>query len=669
MSQFRWLSVLVVGAVFAPRSAADIVPGVDWHVAVADVIVLGQAQSAREAEAFPPPAGKQRVLVREVLKGFDTSQWWLVPTGSLKPSQEAVLVRPFQAGTHYQPALELTRRGQAAPVTVWPVVGGIVNTNLPLHSQGRPALDNEPLPLQALLNEIARGTPEEAGLYQHLLTAWLTPDKLESAIVKDPERIRYVRIVAAFRDLDRDVAGLADLLESPDDGRRDLAEKRLRALTGADLPTPNEATPKARHEWAESWRGWWEKNRDRLVWDEARSRWRARTKDDPPARHWPEVPANMKRPPDAFPADLVAAIAKKDASAFSVAVRHWLDSGVLRDRQLKYSEMLPQDLKNECHLPHGNGAPARLRPDILFNEKYTAEDRTKVLAYVARTVHFDRFAHERRQALEQVKGAPVGAEIVRRAAFWEMADTNVETPGRLANERLATSDAPADQKMLAALFLAAGPSDLPYWPARQSLDKGHKEFTAALLDHLRQNDDYSAEWAARVLAQSHVPASLPVLVEKLKNPNAHVRKWSAFALCWYPSPDTVPGLLAAIRTEKDAAVRAEIIIALAQTGDARGLDTLLDACKGEIKEKQFAIELARGLGRVKDKKALPALAALAERFEDDQVQSEVVNAFGYVSSRFKGFPPSAYWSGSGMQAEALKKGQADIAKWRTEQSK
>ena len=136
--------------------------------------------------------------------------------------------------------------------------------------------------------------------------------------------------------------------------------------------------------------------------------------------------------------------------------------------------------------------------------------------------------------MERIQKEPVGSESVRRAAFWEMLDTNVTGPGYYACQRLAQSAVPADQKLQAALFFE-GPEGALIDAARVALDARHMEFTAALIGYLRTHNDRPAEWAARILAQQRVAAALPDLLDKLKDPDSGVRKWSAFALCWQPS--------------------------------------------------------------------------------------------------------------------------------------
>jgi HEAT repeat protein len=653
------------------RAFGDAIPGIDWHVQNAEAVAVVQAEGERDAAALPPPEGKQRVFVREVLKGFVTRQTWLIPAGTLRPGQEAVVLKEYHPPADYQPALQAKRMNPEGTLTVWPIVDDLVRTGgVPAKTTGRFGME-EPITLKIILEEVGRAAPEEAGLSAQLLTAWLFPDRLENVLGNDPKRLDYVRFVVALRDLERDVPALADLLESRDGKVRAAAAKKLRSITRATVEGPKDETPASLHAWSQAWHDWWEKEGDGLAWDGAKACWVSRPRGQVFTRRWPEVPADFKRPPDRFPPDLLRALERKDPAAFAAAFPVWLDSGVLRDRQIKSAEGLSQQLKRESNLEGGSRylpPTPWLRADVLFGGKLSVEDRAKVLALIAHQWHFDRFARERRTAAELIPKEPLGSENIRRAAFWEMLDTNVSGPGFHAIQRLGESAAPADQKLLGALFLE-GPESAVLSAARVALQRRHKEFAGILLEHLRTHNDRAAEWAARWLALEKQADALPTLIEKLKSPDAAVRKWSAFALCWNPSAETVPALLAAIKAEKEPAVRAEMLTALAQTGDARGLDVLTEASKGEY-EKGHGMELARGLSRIRDKKALPALAAMAERFPNDQqYQAEVVNAFGWVSGLYKAFPAAQFWSSTGTDPERLKTGQAEIAKWRAAQPK
>jgi HEAT repeat protein len=143
-----------------------------------------------------------------------------------------------------------------------------------------------------------------------------------------------------------------------------------------------------------------------------------------------------------------------------------------------------------------------------------------------------------------------------------------------------------------------------------------------------------------------------------------------------------------IAADNDPNVRAPLLIILAQTGDKRALDVLLGGLDLHYKvEKQnfsevpylfwkdysedgySAViygEIARGLARIGDSKALPALAKLAKLGVDtsnDALTWEAVTAFGYISHRFKAPAPVEFNGSNGIQADLIKTGLADIADW------
>jgi HEAT repeat protein len=170
-----------------------------------------------------------------------------------------------------------------------------------------------------------------------------------------------------------------------------------------------------------------------------------------------------------------------------------------------------------------------------------------------------------------------------------------------------------------------------------------------------------------LLCQEHQAAVVPPQIEWLKDVSEDVRASAAFNLCWLPGPDAVPGLLDALKVEKTPRVRGQMLQALAQTGDKRGLDALLAAAAEDWDETTLT-EIVRGLARVRDKRALPILADLASRPKaSDGFTWEVVNAFGYVSGLYKAGAPNHFWSSGGPVADEFTTGRAVIDKWRAEQ--
>jgi hypothetical protein len=662
------LSLLVLVAV-ASRASADAIPGADWLLNNAEVVVLAQAQTAAEARAFPPPRGQQRLVLRSVLKGFTTRQYWLVAEGRVKPGQEAVLLQSYQPILDYEPAIMVEPRNERKQeLFVWPIADDKAKTGVPAETGGDFFVREQPLTVAALRGQIAKQTPEAVDLQEHLLAVLLFPEKEKALAGKDPQRVVQVRFLAAVLDLQRDVPTLAGLLESPDAAVREAVSARLAALTGEKLAAPKEDRPAEREAWAARWREWWARNRDERIWDEAKTQWRPRLKTDP--SRWPAIPEDPQQPIDVFPAPLLQAIEKNDPAAFELAFRAWLDSGAHRDRLIKQAGRLPDKLRTLCHLEGGSGphlGPApRLPREVLFGGKVSVADRARVFARLALFAHYDRFLRERQFALKQVENEPVGSEVLRRAAFWELRDTNIRTPGSVALKKVAVSTDKADQRALVAIFKSNVEAALCA-ACQEGYQGDRKELHAILLDHLRCRNDRSASQAGYYLAQIHHPDVLPLLLDKIREKDPAVRKWAAYALCWYPSKDTVPGLLAAIEADKDMEVKAELLNALAMTGDPRGLDTLMAAAK-TVKGRPNVISIARGLGRIKDRKALPVLAEMAQRASEDQERSEAVNAFGWVSGLYPAFEPVG-WPTGAVELDRVNKGLEAIKRWQREQPK
>jgi HEAT repeat protein len=161
----------------------------------------------------------------------------------------------------------------------------------------------------------------------------------------------------------------------------------------------------------------------------------------------------------------------------------------------------------------------------------------------------------------------------------------------------------------------------------------------------------------------------------LKDPDAQVRKAAAFNLCWLPSADAVPNLLDAIHSETDRAVKAQLLVALAQTGDKRGLDTLLAAAR-EPYGPDDAEEIVSGLGRIRDPKALATLADMVEgktrssHAADDRAYllPSAVNAFGYISQLYAAHVPDRFESSSGISDAQVRLDVERIEQWRKSQT-
>jgi hypothetical protein len=640
---------------------ADEVPGVDWYVANAKIIEVVQAETpAQQAEVFPSPLDRQRVWVADVLKGVDTTQEFLLPKGSLNPGQSGVVLFQYEP-PGYQPALQISP--EAPPVTVvWPIdsAGTVETHGISAQSQDKP-LPAAGITLDVIKKDVAASTPEEVGLNLQLLDALLFPEKFEALAQRDANRATYVRFWLAILDLNRDLPALAQLLESPDRAVRTAAMKKLEALTGTTVPAPQYESPPALHQWAQAWAA-------QIVAGER--------------LRWPPVPADLKLPPEAFPEPLLQALRRNDADGFSHAFAVWLDSGVRRDREIQFAaNTLNPEIVRGSNLSGAIGGSAylppapRLRADVLFNSDIPAEDRMKAIALRAQLAHGDRFARERAAAKAVVTSAPPDSDLLRRAAFWELRDANIDTAGRVALERLARNgeDEPT-QRFVLGLFLSQDTDDGALDAARIEIQAGRQTFIASLFAYLQTHRDDKARWIGRLFCQEGQKQVVPVMVRWLKDGDAQVRKAAALNLCWLPSADAVPNLLDAIHSENDPEVKEQMLVALAQTGDERGLETLLKAAREPLGSGD-AEEIVRGLGRIRDPRALPALADIVSasknsKMEDDNygVLADAVNAFGYISHLDDAHAPDRFQTGSMVYPTQLKLGIVHIEEWRKSQA-
>jgi len=166
----------------------------------------------------------------------------------------------------------------------------------------------------------------------------------------------------------------------------------------------------------------------------------------------------------------------------------------------------------------------------------------------------------------------------------------------------------------------------------------------------------------------------------LKDKDSQVRNAGAFNLCWLPSAAAVSDLLIAIQSESDREVKGQMLVALAQTGDPRGLEALLAAAR-EPYDSEVAAQIMRGLGRIRDPKALTALADIASGLSwmtigDGQssnskapagswdLLSDAVNAFGYISQAYEAHAPDRFWGNSAIDPVQLRLELARIEEWR-----
>jgi HEAT repeat protein len=188
----------------------------------------------------------------------------------------------------------------------------------------------------------------------------------------------------------------------------------------------------------------------------------------------------------------------------------------------------------------------------------------------------------------------------------------MRTPTEVALQRLAgCPDEVAAAEML-ALFLQS--RDRPGFAEIQTrLKSGDQLLATGLLKAAAS--DYcgdAAEWALRVLAVGGDSRAVPILLQWLKSPAAKCRRSGAWNLTEVPSTNATQALLDVVREDSDPTVRDMALVALAQTGDSRGLDILLTAAS-QSPDRETQLQAVRGLGRIRNPKALTTLALIARR--------------------------------------------------------
>jgi hypothetical protein len=558
---------------------------------------------------------------------------------------------------------------------------------------------------------ITHSAPEEVGLQQQMLDCLLFPDRFAALAQKGPDRATYVRLACAARDLCRDVPHLIGLLESPDPELRRAVAAYLHAITGAEIPLPAKNDPASLRQHALGWSAWWKSHRDPLIWNESKFAFVKPVVGKPPFSE-PPLPADLKSTDadDGTPLAVVDAMGsvrgKPDADAFAPSFRAFLDDSGPRDRYLKMTVLRSEGQFRRTNekptLPpwltaadvkginifstsyddfgwsvQASGFPAcvqggsgpflppapRLRQDLLLNPNVPAKDRTGLIAMFAYALfNNDRFVADRRAATAYLNRPDADMELVRRTAFWTVAHgCSSSVLGEVAQDRLGQSTDPDDQKLLANIFLSH-PTCCSFDAVRHSIDAGHELFTQMLLEHLRTASGPSFGWTGRLLAQQHEVRVIPALSARLNDSDSTVRFDAAFDLCWIPSHMAVPNLLAQLHKESDAKVKNMILAAISQNDDPRELDDLIAAAQ-VADDPAVVNELCRGMARIKDARALPAIGAIAMNTSNEQTRNQAIEAFGYVSGLYRAFAPDQFWTSSGFNPRESRENLPTIKKW------
>lgn len=653
MSSKSFLCSLALLGALASIARADIEAGVDWHVKNAEVIALVEEDRGADGDAVPQIG--QRVRVKQILKGVDTSQEYHLTTGWLSPGQNALVLFQYDSSKS-EPA-----RGSKSPLelgrSVWPMDRAeVVDVGeIPLQTQSGLGSEKERhfIKLEEVKALILESTPEQVGLCGQVLDALLFPEELAALARSDPSRARYVQLTLAILDLARDTRALARLVNSSRARVRSAAVKKLEALTGLSAP----AAPSALDPWL------------RALPDS-----RARTIE----KRWPPVPATEELPADAFPAPLLKALQENDAAAIATEFPKWLDSGVLRDRQIRDAFTLDRTIVQGSNLQGAIGLGAylppapRLRPDVVVNDRVPVDDRMKAIALYCQIRFKESFAREQREAGVALAAMPLDSDLLRRAAFWEL-------PGHAtlrARALFRLRDVPLDEAGQRFLFqiCLSRLDDSALGVIQAEIKAQRQPFLKDVFEYVESHRDRNAGSMGRTLCLEKQRLVIPIMLRWLQDEDPEVRRTAAHNLCFLPDPSSVAGLVQAIPSEAVPEVKTQMLVALAQTGDKRGLEFLLAAAR-EPKDTVLLAETARGLGRIRDAKALPVLAKMVARWAPVAERPEppagaqgvlwdAVYAFDYIQQVKGARRPDEFNGSSGGDPAQLHAGMKRIEQWR-----
>ncbi|MBS1123384.1 MAG: hypothetical protein H6Q90_5612 [Deltaproteobacteria bacterium] len=636
----RWIVVGI--AMLATRTAkADYVNGAADDVRQAAAVAIGRAQTANEARAWPPPPGRQRVVVLETLVGVWFEQSVIVEGQPLSAGQRAiVLIPPRDLPQH--PELAIEPPPARRPARLWALGAGdtLPADVVPEGGDGRvvmrQAATSKPLTLVELRAIAAKVRPREIGITARIVEASLLP---RAAGADDTK-------LAAIYDLMRDVPALAALLEWPAPVR-DAAARRLRGITGAIVAAPTRVSPSSLAAWHQRWLGWWVSHRDGLL----------------VGRHYPAVPVPVIPPQVVQPTAMLAAF-DGDPARFAASWQAWLDHGLVRDRELRGATTTEIASRwpgaDVGGLSYGSvGLPAL---DELVDRSVPAPRRIAALGALVLHIHAERFAAERALAARRLSAlAPCSLEI-RDAAYWELVDSYTPGPAHVALTRLAACDDPAAVALLERMYELR--PDVPVMTAVAArVAANDRGFIARLVQHIRKTGA-STSWAVTIVLAAGDRTVVPIVTRWLAFRDVDARIAGAGALERAVAPEAMPALLAALHAETDDGARGMELAAIARIADQRALDPLLALAKTATTHRNT---IANALAKIKDPRALDVLAKLAIDAGTDDLQGaqESVNAFCWISGLCTAHEPSDSPRGS-VDPAYIQAGQAVIVRWRAQ---
>jgi hypothetical protein len=601
------IAILSVWLFCAPL-AGDTVPGPDWYVLNAEIIAIVRAPDAPQ-NARPSEAQTQEVNVIEVLKGVWFASKVTLHGTKLRDGQAGILLVPYEEPLRYYPP---PVAGSDPPDRrlVWPIGQfGAVETTLRFETT---------LKVETIKDYIAQSSPEQAGLSQEVLNSVLFPEKMNELRRRDPKRARYVAMTSAILDIQRDAGVVDSLLESSDPKIRHAAERRLVRPVAA------------------------------------------------PVRSWPEIPKLGDMPSDLGPVRLIDSLRKSDEREFAIAFRNWLDSGAIRDRSILSACGLNTSLMLDAHLQYACGGsgpympPApRLPQRLLLDENLAPLDRFYAIALFVAIRDSRRFAAELAQANRYLQTSEPCSEAVRRAVFWEPSNSTAS----IAITRLVTCPDEDAGSLLLARYLGSKTGE-GFWEITVRVKARDQQLANKLLAiAAKPCGDHNALWASRILAVGADIQVVPVLLKWLDSPDPECRQHAGWNLVQIPRESEVSRLIEAIATEENTSARESELVALGEIGSPESLHALISAAKEPLSDGTL-IAVVRGLARIHDPRALETLAAIAMRADNSLgVASESVNAFGFVSGLYKGYPPAPVGSSGSADPTKVQEFRRLIVEW------
>ncbi|HBD0429748.1 TPA: HEAT repeat domain-containing protein, partial [Escherichia coli] len=117
-------------------------------------------------------------------------------------------------------------------------------------------------------------------------------------------------------------------------------------------------------------------------------------------------------------------------------------------------------------------------------------------------------------------------------------------------------------------------------------------------------------------------ATIPLLINLLKDPNGDVRNWAAFAINInkYDNSD-IRDCFVEMLQDKNEEVRIEAIIGLSYRKDKRVLSVLCD----ELKKNTVYDDIIEAAGELGDKTLLPVLDTMLYKFDDNEIITSAID--------------------------------------------